>query len=199
MRKYEKFLSRTREFILQDSYVASFLRLGLFSKEMTQYLRRIGIKTNLKLSRIFFSLPIHSISEKIGGVRFTVVYGLGHKVRGMKQKRKYPGVNVYFTDQKIGGIGRLVYEMLDSPSPPVRVRILYILYQEGGMASLNDIKKSLNTYTPKRYFRDLLDLGLVNVHESFLELSERSKKLFSEEVRNIWEKLKDWEFRVDVW
>jgi len=50
-----------------------------------------------------------------------------------------------------------------------------------------------------KYARKLSKLGFISFDGKTLTPTKTSRRIFSPEVKKVWETLKEWEHRIDVW
>ncbi len=190
-----------REMLLKDTTTNKFLTsMGLFTKEIINYLESKKVKPKCKIWELLPYKDADTLSEKIAGN----FYGLtlrGKSRRRILQKRTYPGKNIFYTGNAfmyLAGYPRLIYEVLDSSrvfhTNPVNILATAVENGNVGIWKFGSRNRVLSRYT-----RRLENLGFINFDGKTITPTKTSIKIFSPEIRKVWEELKQWEHRIDVW
>lgn len=196
--------TETRQILLGDKKVNTFLNyLGLFPREMRNSLKSGGftLKT-FNYYKLFPHKDAEALSQKIAGEQFKLSVTANY-TRKVRPKIVYPGESVYFIGDLFGefsGYPRIIYEVLDSSVRYNPVNILAFIVQNEN-SNISGIRKFFPTDngTLERCFRKLSNLGFINFDGEKFIATEISRKIFSPKVRDVWEELKKWEHRIDVW
>lgn len=193
---------KAREFLLKDEKISSFLKyIGLFTNEIINYLmaNNIQVSENHGLSNLFPHKNANALSTKIGGNRYQIKYG---KYKGnVLRERSYPGMCIYYNENffdEFAGYPRIIHEILDSPVRTNPVNILDITVEKGS-ASIYDFRPTILNEAAYRYAKKLSKLGFLLFDGKIMTPTESSKKILSSEVNKVWEEVKKWKYRIDVW
>jgi len=204
MKEYEIIgITKARKLLTGNKEVCGFLKyMGLFTKEITNFLMANGVLASKSRSvqDLFPHKKVNRLSTLIAGPRYRISYRLWGVGFDEGKKRTYPGACIYyhgdFFDES-PGYPRIIYEVLDSPARGNPVNVLSATVERGGIATHEF--SPLGSSGVHRYARRLSNLGFVSFDGKRVTPTEISRKIFSPEVKKVWETLKEWEHRIDVW
>ncbi|HKZ45356.1 MAG TPA: hypothetical protein VJ343_01500 [archaeon] len=193
-----------RKFLEKDGRIYKFLEyMGLFTAEIKNYLMANGMvaSKDLNLRSLLQHKNANVLSTKIAGNRFQVIY---RAICGESSRRRKacPGECIYYHGDFFGdfsGYPRIIYEVLDSSVRFNPVNLLSAAAEKGS-ARVRDFYSMF----PGNAFscaRKLSNLGFLSFDgkSKILTPTAASIKIFSPKVKEVFEELKKWEYRIDVW
>ena len=197
---------KARELIKSNEEVYSFVtHMGLFTKEINSFLAVNGVYVYERgcLRNLFPHKNADDLSRSVAGRQYPISYGSMKTVNSSRRRIEYPGKCVYYHGNFFAGSSgypRIIYEVLDSSVRANPVNVLSAAVEGDGI-TLQKLRTltSLDIASGYRHARRLSRLGFISFDGKTLAPKKISRRILSPEVKEVWEKLKEWKHRIDVW